>query len=60
VKRCSFPLTAKGVVQRVYTDLAILAPAGERLEVVELLADISLRELQFLTEAPLHAGPGVL
>lgn len=35
VRECSLPLTARRVVQRIYTDLAILAPRGERLEVLE-------------------------
>lgn len=53
LNRCSLPLTAKGVVKRVYTDLAVLEPAGDGFAVIEILADIDLEGLQSLTEAPL-------
>ncbi|MCP4444501.1 MAG: 3-oxoacid CoA-transferase subunit B, partial [Myxococcales bacterium] len=35
VTECSFPLTARGVVTRVITDLAVLDPAGEGFRLVE-------------------------
>ena len=60
VRQCSLPLTARRVVQRIYTDLAILAPRGEGLEVLEILADTTFEHLQSLTAAPLYANSTVL
>ena len=51
---CSYPLTARGVVRRIYTDLAVLEPAGEgRFSVLELAGGVSLEEVQALTDAEL-------
>ncbi|HJL24272.1 MAG TPA: 3-oxoacid CoA-transferase subunit B, partial [Polyangiaceae bacterium LLY-WYZ-15_(1-7)] len=36
LRRCSFPLTAVGVVDRVITDLGVFDPVGEGFRVVEL------------------------
>jgi len=51
LKRCTYPLTGLAVVNRVYTDLAVLdvTPAGFRL--VELTPGNSLTDVQALTEA---------
>ena len=49
---CTYTLTARGVVSRVYTDLAVLAPAGSgRFELLELADGVSLEELQDKTGA---------
>jgi 3-oxoacid CoA-transferase B subunit len=50
---CSFPLTAAGVVDRVYTDLAVLdvTPAG--FVVLEMAPGLTAAELQDLTAARL-------
>ncbi|WP_426246497.1 3-oxoacid CoA-transferase subunit B [Nocardioides sp. LHG3406-4] len=49
---CSYPLTAPGVVERIYTDLAVLAPAGAgRFELLELADGVSLEEVQAATAA---------
>lgn len=60
VRQCSFPLTARGVVQRIYTDLAVLAPNGDGLEVLEILGDVTVEQMQSLTDAPLYARHPVL
>nr|WP_208383229.1 3-oxoacid CoA-transferase subunit B [Modestobacter marinus] len=51
--RCSYPLTAAGVVDRVYTDLAVLdvGPAG--LVVREMAPGLTRTELQSVTAARL-------
>ena len=56
VAACSYPLTGVGCVARVYTDLATLdiTPAG--VKVVELVAGLSLAELQTISGVPLNAA----
>ncbi|MBX5453545.1 MAG: 3-oxoacid CoA-transferase subunit B [Acidobacteriia bacterium] len=53
VRRCSYPLTALGVVSRVYTNLAVLdvTPAG--FVVREMIPGLTLEALQARTEAKL-------
>ncbi|MCP4444763.1 MAG: succinyl-CoA--3-ketoacid-CoA transferase, partial [Myxococcales bacterium] len=53
VTECSFPLTARGVVTRVITDLAVLDPAGEGFRLVELAPGVSREELEDATDAPI-------
>jgi len=51
---CTLPLTGKGVVDRLITDLAVFDFGGGRtreMVLVEQLTDISLDELAALTEA---------
>ncbi|HVI86720.1 MAG TPA: 3-oxoacid CoA-transferase subunit B [Dongiaceae bacterium] len=56
VERCSYPLTALGVVERVYTNLAVLdvTPAG--FVVREIIPGLSFAALQEKTAAPLIAA----
>jgi len=53
LRRCSFPLTAAHVVDRVYTDLAVLDVTPEGLLVREIAAGLSADDLRGVTEAPL-------
>ena len=49
-----YPLTARAVVRRVYTDLAVLEPrGGGRFDVVELAEGVSFDEVQERTDAEL-------
>lgn len=52
VAECTYPLTAKRVVDRIITDLAVLdvTPGGFRL--VELAPDVTFDEVQAKTDAP--------
>jgi 3-oxoadipate CoA-transferase, beta subunit len=54
VRKCSYPLTALGVVKRVYTNLAVLDVTPDGFEVVEMVPGMTLRALQDVTEAPLR------
>jgi 3-oxoadipate CoA-transferase, beta subunit len=54
VRRCTYPLTALGVVKRVYTNLAVLDVAAEGFTVREMIEGLTLDALQKLTDAPLH------
>jgi 3-oxoadipate CoA-transferase beta subunit len=58
VRECTYPLTGAGVVDRIYTDLAILdvTPAG--MQVRAMVAGLTLDELQALTGCPLALDPG--
>ncbi len=51
--RCTYPLTAVGVVSRVITDLGVLDPVGEAFRVVECAPGVSLEELASAMAAPL-------
>ncbi len=51
--RCSYPLTAAGVVKRVYTNLAVLDISARGVVVREMVEGLSLAELQAKTEPPL-------
>src|SRR5712675_1922738 len=51
---CSYPLTAKAVVKRVYTDLAVLEITPKGFVVLDMVAGISRQELQERSEAELH------
>ncbi len=53
VKQCTYPLTGKGVVDRIYTDLAVLDVSVKGLKVRELAPGISFEYLQQNTEAKL-------
>jgi 3-oxoadipate CoA-transferase beta subunit len=50
---CSYPLTAKGVVKRVYTDLAVLAVTPRGFMVLDMIPGITRETLRARTEATL-------
>ena len=63
LKKCSLPLTGVEVVDHIVTELALIdvTPAG--LVVRELVPEVSLEQVQALTEAKLlvpPGGPGVM
>ena len=45
VERCSLPLTGKGVVDLVVTELGVFRPRGTHFEVLELAAGVALDEV---------------
>ena len=55
VPEITYPATARGVVQRVYTDLAVLEVAGDHFELVDKIPGLSLDELQQRTGAEIRA-----
>ncbi|MFA7505126.1 MAG: 3-oxoacid CoA-transferase subunit B [Burkholderiaceae bacterium] len=59
VERCTYPITGQAVVDRVYTDLAVLDVdrAAQRLTVRAMVAGLSFEELQRRTAAPLSRAP---
>ena len=53
VERCTYPLTGKAVVDRVYTDLAVIDITPQGFRVVELSPGIEFDYVQERTAAPL-------
>lgn len=53
VRRCTYPLTAPGVVTRVYTNLAVLDVTPNGFVVREMAPGLTFEALQEQTEAPL-------
>jgi 3-oxoacid CoA-transferase B subunit len=51
VRTCSYPLTAAGVVTRVYTDLAVLDVTPRGLRAIGLAPGVTPDELAHLTDA---------
>ncbi len=52
-RRCDYPLTGKGTVRRVYTNLAVLDVTPRGFVVREMIPGLSWEELQDRTEAML-------
>lgn len=53
VDSCTLPLTGRGVVHRIVTDLAVIEVAGGNFHLVELAPDVSFAEAAAATAAPL-------
>ena len=53
VAQCSYPLTAVACVDRIYTDLAVLAVTPDGLRVCAMAEGLDFNELQARTGAPL-------
>jgi 3-oxoadipate CoA-transferase, beta subunit len=53
-RRCTYPLTAKSVVKRVYTNLAVLDVTPRGFMVLDMIPGLTLEVLQARTEAPLY------
>ena len=54
VESCSYPLTGRGVVDRVYTNLAVIDVTSDGFQVVELCPGVDFETVQELTGAPLR------
>ena len=53
VKKCSFPLTAKSCVNKIFTDIAVIDVTAQGLVLKEVAPGWTADEVQALTEAPL-------
>jgi len=53
---CGYPLTAVGVVDRVYSDLAILEREGVTWRVIAIAPGVDLAELRRATKFPIEYG----
>jgi 3-oxoadipate CoA-transferase beta subunit len=56
VKSCSYPLTGKGVVNRIFTDLAVIDVIAEGFKLVELAPGVELDYVRQRTGSDLIAG----
>ena len=59
VAECDLPLTGRGVVSRVITDLGALDVAGDGFELVELAPGVTVEEISEKTGAPVRVPVGV-
>ncbi|MBD8204959.1 MULTISPECIES: 3-oxoacid CoA-transferase subunit B [unclassified Microbacterium] len=59
VDTCSLPLTGRGVVDRIITDLAVIDVTDEGLVLTELAPGVTIEEVQDATESALIVAPGV-
>lgn len=57
VKKCTYPLTGKSVVNRIYTNLAIIDVTEKGLFVKELAPDVTFEYLMENTDAKLNQYP---
>jgi 3-oxoadipate CoA-transferase beta subunit len=53
VRKCSYPLTGKSVVSRIYTNLAIIDVVDAKLFIKEMAPGVTFKYLQEKTEAGL-------
>jgi 3-oxoacid CoA-transferase B subunit len=57
LRECSLPVTARGVVKLVMTDLGLFEPAGEGFSLLEVAPGFTLDDVQAVTDAPVTAAP---
>jgi 3-oxoacid CoA-transferase subunit B len=58
VRECSLPLTGRGVVDRIITDLAVIDVTGEGLVLRELAPGVDVEEVRKATEPELRIALG--
>jgi 3-oxoadipate CoA-transferase beta subunit len=54
VEACAYPLTGVGVVDRIYTDLAVVEVGPDGFEVVDLTEGVAFDEVAARTDAPIR------
>ncbi len=66
VKRCSLPLTGKGVVNKIFTEMGVFEVTSEGLVLLEIAPDTTLNDLrehtdaEFVVKEPLETMKGVV
>jgi 3-oxoacid CoA-transferase subunit B len=56
LNECSLPLTGKGVVDLIITDLGVLEVGPEGLTLIELAPGATVEEIQSKTEPPVRVA----
>lgn len=51
---CNLPLTARKVVTKIITELGAFEPAGTKLKIIEIAANVTYDEIASLTPVPLE------
>lgn len=59
VRECTYPLTAVGVVKKVFTDIAVIRVDSSGLVLEEVAPGWTPEEVRALTEAPLAVSPSL-
>lgn len=59
VKECSYPLTARGVVNRIFTNIAVIEVSPQGLIVTEVAPGVSIVDVQAVTEPKLTFSPHI-
>ena len=57
LRRCTYPLTAVGVVKKVFTDVAVISVTPDGLVLEEVAPGWTPEEVQQVTEPPLRVSP---
>ncbi len=56
MERCGYPLTGVGVVERIYTDLAVVDVGDDGFVLREIAPGVDVQTVQERTAAPLHVA----
>ena len=54
IEECTYPLTGRKVVSRVFTDLAVIDVTPQGLRLLELAPGVTLQEVRDKTGAPIQ------
>lgn len=57
LRRCTYPITAVGVVKKVFTDVAVISVTPEGFLLEEVAPGWTPEEVQAMTDAPLRVSP---
>ena len=59
LKECTYPLTARGVVELIVTDLAVISVTPDGLVLQEVAAGLTADDIQSVTEPKLIVSPNL-
>lgn len=59
LKKCTLPLTGKGVVSMIITELGVFSVGQEGLTLEEIMPGVTLKEIQLATEAEFLFSPAL-